>query len=560
MLVQLTINNFAIVRSLNIELNAGMSVITGETGAGKSIAIDALGVCLGQRTESSMLRAGQERADICATFSLAENSAALMWLRQQELQDMDNPQECILRRLINQDGRSKAFINSIPVSATQLKELGQHLVHINGQHASQLLLKSDYQLQLLDNYCAHSHLLAQMRQHYQEWRHIQQKLQQYKQLLAENEAKKQLLQCQVNELDEFNLRPNEYEELEQDQKRLSNCEELTQLSQAALQLLSENETVNIDSLLYRTTKHIDDLCELDPRYQNVANLLQEALIQVQEAASEIQQLSCDIEQDPMLLNEIEQRMAQALQLARKHQVQPEQLVALHKQLKQELSELTDFSESEEQLIIQEKQAYEQVLNSANALHQSRMLGASKLASLVTQSIKTLAMENAEFSIFVEPQENKLTAQGWDNVAFMLRSNLGQTAQPLAKIASGGELSRIALAIQVLTSDQSAISTLIFDEVDVGISGATASVVGKLLRQLGERCQVICVTHLPQVASHGHHHFSVEKQVVEGKTETQMTALSPQQRTQAIARLLGSSEITDSALANAEEMLRLAMQS
>lgn len=554
MLTQLTINNFAIVRSLDIEFHTGMSVITGETGAGKSIAIDALGVCLGQRTENTMLREGQERADICATFQLAQSSPALMWLQQQDLQDLDSPQQCLLRRIINQDGRSKAFINGIPVAASQLKELGQYLIHINGQHASQRLLKSDEQLRLLDNFCTHTHLLNQMQERYQTWRSKQQEIQQYQQKLAENEARKQLLHYQVNELEEFNLRPNEYEELEQEQKRLANSEELTHLSQSALQLLSENETVNIGSLLYRTTQYIDDLCQLDSRYQNVANLLQEALIQVQEATSEVQHLSCDIEQDPHLLNEIEQRMGQALQLARKHQVQPENLVALQQQLQTELAQLTQLTDNEQHLIEQEQRAYAEMQACATALYQSRQQGAKKLAQQVTQSIKTLAMENAEFAIEIDHQLKQTNSNGADAITFTLRSNLGQTSQPLAKIASGGELSRIALAIQVLTSDQSAIPTLIFDEVDVGISGATASVVGKLLRQLGQRCQVICVTHLPQVASYGQHHFNVEKLVIEGKTETKMTALSDQQRIKAVARLLGSSQITDNALANAEEML------
>lgn len=557
MLIQLTINNFAIVRHLNIELNQGMSVITGETGAGKSIAIDALGVCLGQRTEISMLREGQDRADICATFRISSNSPAFHWLSNQELQDAENPEECILRRIINNDGRSKAFINSIPVSAAQLKELGQYLVHINGQHASQLLMKNDYQLQLLDNFCAHPILLAQMQSDYQDWKKLQHQVQSFQQKVAESEAKKQLLQYQVEELNEFNLRPNEYVELEDDQKRLSNSERLTTLSQSTLQLLSENETVSIDSLLYRASQQLEELTELDPRYTNVSNLLQEALIQVQEATSEVQHLASDIEQDPVLLNEIEQRMSQALQLARKHNVKPENLVELHRTLKQQLNELMDFSESEQILITQEKQAYEKMLNTAIALHQSRQQGANKLAQQVTKSIKQLAMENAEFFIELNADYNKITHQGADNVIFTLRSNLGQTAQPLSKIASGGELSRISLAIQVLTSDKSAIPTLIFDEVDVGISGATASVVGKLLRKLGQRCQVICVTHLPQVACYGDQHFTVEKFTINEKTETKMTSLSHQQRIKALARLLGGSKITDSALANAQEMLDLA---
>ena len=556
MLTQLTINNFAIVRQLEIELAKGMSVITGETGAGKSIAIDALGLCLGQRIETSMVREGQERAEICASFSIEPTNPAYQWLQEQELLDPDNPSDCILRRVINADGRSKAFINSTPVSASQLKEIGQYLIHINGQHASQLLLKNDYQLQLVDTFAHHHDLLAQMREDYRTWKNLQTQVKTFQQKVAENEAKKQLLQYQVEELDEFALRPNEYLELEEDQRRLSNSEQLTQLSQSALQLLSENETVSIDSMLYRATQYIDELSELDPRYASVQTMLNDALIQVQEATSEVQHLASHIEQDPMLLQEIEQRLGQALQLARKHNVKPEELVEWHQKLKAELTALLDFSESEERLILEEKAAFEKMQHTAKQLHESRCQAAEKLAQQITHSIKGLAMENAEFFIEVNSDLTKVASNGADNIVFTLRSNLGQQAQPLAKVASGGELSRISLAIQVLTSDQSAIPTLIFDEVDVGISGKTASVVGKLLRQLGDKCQVLCVTHLPQVACHGHHQFNVEKFTVGDKTETKMTALSQEERVTALARLLGGSEITELALANAQEMLDL----
>ena len=556
MLTQLTINNFAIVRQLEIELAKGMSVITGETGAGKSIAIDALGLCLGQRIETSMVREGQERAEICATFFIEPTNPAYQWLQEQELQDPDNPSDCILRRVINADGRSKAFINSTPVSASQLKEIGQYLIHLNGQHASQLLLKNDYQLQLVDTFAHHHDLLAQMREDYRTWKNLQTQVKTFQQKVTENEAKKQLLQYQVEELDEFALRPNEYLELEEDQRRLSNSEQLTQLSQSALQLLSENETVSIDSMLYRATQYIDELSELDPRYVSVQTMLNDALIQVQEATSEVQHLASHIEQDPMLLQEIEQRLGQALQLARKHNVKPEELVEWHQKLKAELTALLDFSESEERLILEEKAAFEKMQHTAKQLHESRCQAAGKLAQQVTHSIKGLAMENAEFFIEVNSDLTKVTANGADNIVFTLRSNLGQQAQPLAKVSSGGELSRISLAIQVLTSDQSAIPTLVFDEVDVGISGKTASVVGKLLRQLGDKCQVLCVTHLPQVACHGHHQFNVEKFTIDDKTETKMTALSQEERVPALARLLGGSEITELALANAQEMLDL----
>lgn len=554
MLTQLTIHNFAIVRQLEMELTQGMSVITGETGAGKSIAIDALGLCLGARTEAAMVREGQEKAEICASFYIEKDNPALAWLQAQELQDNDNPQECMLRRVINADGRSKAFINGSPVPASSLKELSRHLININGQHASQLLLKSDYQLQLLDNFAAHQTLLVRMQEDYRTWKTLQMEVKTFKEKVAENEAKKQLLQYQVAELDEFALQPNEFSELEEEQRRLSASDQLTQYSQSALQLLSEDEQANVDTMLYRAVQYLDDLADIDAQYKDAQSMLNEALIQVQEAVTEIQQLSANIEQDPQLLQEIDNRMGQAFQLARKHNVRPEELVALHQKLAAELNELEDFSQSEESLIAAELVAREKMQQSAAVLHQSRAKAAAKLAKAVTASIKQLAMENAEFFIEIQQDAEKITALGADSVLFTLRSNLGQGAQPLSKVASGGELSRISLAIQVLTSNQAAIPTLIFDEVDVGISGITASVVGKLLRQLGEKCQVICVTHLPQVASCGHQQFNVEKFSVANQTETQMTQLSEEARVNAIARLLGGSEITATALANAKEML------
>lgn len=554
MLTQLTINNFAIVRHLDIELSQGMSAITGETGAGKSIALDALGLCLGNRTEIAMLRDAGQRAEVCAAFRITENSPALLWLKERELQDEDNPQECILRRIINPDGRSKAYINNTPISASQLKEIGQYLVHISGQHTSQLLLKTDYQLQLLDRFAAHNDLLTAMQEVYSDWKSAQQKVKQFRQQQAENESRKQLLQYQVEELDEFNIKPGEYEMLESEHSRLSNSEELTSLSQQLLDLLSDNEVANIDSMLYRAAKYTDSLAEMDSRYTDIQTMLQEALIQVQEAAGEIQHLAGNIEQDPYALQETEQRMSRAISLARKHNIPPEKLADHHRKLKQELMQLTDFADSEDILLAQEQTAFEKMRHCAQTLSVSRRQSAKKLAAEVTKSIKQLAMENAEFFIEIQQDSEKVTANGADSVIFTLRTNPGQTVQPLAKVASGGELSRIALAMQVLTSDKSAVSTLIFDEIDVGISGATASIVGKLLRRLGQKCQVLCVTHLPQVACAAHHHFRVEKNVVNRKTETNMTALNSQQRIKALAQLLGGQKITDSALANAEEML------
>ncbi|MGX3021724.1 DNA repair protein RecN [Ursidibacter sp. B-7004-1] len=556
MLTQLAINNFAIVRHLTLELNEGMSVITGETGAGKSIGIDALGLCLGYRSESSMIRNGADKADITATFSMQTNSPAYLWLKEHELLDEDNPHECILRRMINLEGRSKAFVNNRPIPVSQLRELGQYLIHLNGQHAPQLLLKNEYQLELVDNYAETHLLLAQMAEQYQIWRKLHKQVKNFHQQCQENEARKQLLQYQVDELDEFAIKEGEFEQLEEDQARLANSEQLTELSQSVLNHLSESE-VNIDSMLYRAIRDLEELADIDAQYQSALEMLNEALIQVQEASSEISHLANNIEQDPELLSELDSRIGKTMQLARKHQVASQELWKHHQHLQQELQHLLDFEENEEQLIIDEQQAYQQCVELAEKIYQKRVEAGQKLSAQVTQQIKQLAMENGEFFIDIQHNLDKLSPNGADSVEFNLRSNLGQNAQPLAKIASGGELSRISLAVQVLTANKLSTPTIIFDEVDVGISGPTATVVGRLLRQLGKKCQVLCVTHLPQVASHGNHHFNVQKYVENNQTETQMSLLTAKERVNALARLLGGSKITDAVLANAQEMLDLA---
>ncbi|WGE31313.1 DNA repair protein RecN [Actinobacillus genomosp. 2] len=555
MLTQLTVNNFAIVRHLTLDLNEGMSVITGETGAGKSIAIDALSLCLGYRSESSMIRNGADKADITATFTMQPSSPAYLWLQQHELLDEDNPYECILRRMINQEGRSKAFVNNRPIPISQLRELGQYLIHLNGQHAPQLLLKSEYQLEVLDNYAGIHSLLNEMSSQYHRWKKLHQQVKNFRQQCQENEARKQLLQYQVDELDEFAIKQGEFEEMEETHSRLSNSEALTVLSQEVTDLLSEND-LNIDSMLYKTIRHLEDLVEMDASYQSALNMLNEALIQVQEASSEVGGLAGKIEQDPDLLNELDIRISKTIQLARKHHVLPENLWQHHSLLQDELQKLVDFAGNEEQLMAEEQAAYQQSIQLAEQIYLKRLEASKKLAEQVTTQIKHLSMENGEFFIDVQHDVKKLSINGADFVEFNLRSNLGQQAQPLAKIASGGELSRISLAVQVLTANKLSTPTIIFDEVDVGISGPTATTVGKLLRQLGKKCQVLCVTHLPQVASYGNHHFNVQKYVENNQTETQMSLLTQSERVQALARLLGGSKITDTVLANAQEMLDL----
>ncbi|WP_285163149.1 DNA repair protein RecN [Shewanella goraebulensis] len=551
MLCQLSINNFAIVRFLELDFKAGMTSITGETGAGKSIAIDALGLCLGNRADANTVRPGANKAEVSARFTLDDVPFAKRWL---EVNDLDVEDECILRRTISADGRSRAYINGNPVPLSQLKALGQLFVGIHGQHAHHAMLKSEHQLTLLDSYANHKLLLDTVSKSYQRCKNIENELKQLQQNQQERIARKQLVQYQVEELDEFALLPGEFEQIEQEHKRLANGTDLIDSCQNTLQLLSEDDEHNVESLLNRAVGFADNLQSFDPALKNIAEMLNEALIQVQESSSEVQDYLSRIELDPEHFAFLEQRISKAMQLARKHHVQTENLAAHHQQLKAELTELSNDASRLDEIQLQVDDSKQAYIQNAQKLSQSRLRYAKELNKLVTQSIHELNMPKGKFCITVNfnPEIQSLT--GSDQIEFQVTTNPGQPLQPIAKVASGGELSRIGLGIQVITAKKVSTPTLIFDEVDVGISGPTAAVVGRMLRSLGESTQVICVTHLPQVAGNGHQHMLVNKFTKSGGTETQMKPLDKEQRISELARLLAGDVITENTLANARELL------
>ncbi|PWC17662.1 DNA repair protein RecN [Brenneria corticis] len=551
MLAQLTISNFAIVRELEIDFQSGMSVITGETGAGKSIAIDALGLCLGNRSDASMVRPEAARADICARFSLADTPAARRWLEQNQL---DDGNECLLRRVIGADGRSRGFINGTAVPLSQLRELGQHLIQLHGQHAHQLLLKPDHQKHLLDAYADEPLLLGAMRQIWQQWHQSCRELAQLQQAAIEREARRELLQYQLKELNEFAPQPGEYEQIDAEYKRLANSGQLLALSQQTLQLLSDDEEQNMLGMLHSVRHRLGELVALDDKLSGVLSMLEDAGIQISEASDELRHYSEQMDLDPIRLYELEQRLSRQLSLARKHHVPPEGLPTLHQQLLEE-RQLLDQQENDHHALSRAVSEYhQQALHIAEQLHVRRQHHAGELAQLITANMHDLAMPHGRFTIEVKFTPEHLTAGGADNVEFCVTTNPGQPHQPLSKVASGGELSRIALIIQVITARKMDTPALIFDEVDVGISGPTAAIVGKMLRQLGESTQVMCVTHLPQVAGCGHQHFFVSKQTDGAETETLMQPLDKRARLQELARLLGGSAVTKNTLANAKELL------
>ncbi|SEK41647.1 DNA replication and repair protein RecN [Colwellia chukchiensis] len=552
MLLQLNIQNFAIVRSLDIDWQQGMTTITGETGAGKSIAIDALGLCLGDRAVTNVVRADCKKAELAATFDTSHNIAAKNWLKHHDML-LDN--ECILRRVISAEGRSKAYINGSQVPLAQLKEIGQLLIHIHGQHNHQLIVKASEQRNILDAYANHQHLLDEVKYYYQQWRSLSQEAQTLQENKLQREAQQQLLQYQVQELNEFSLQPDEFENLEKDYQRQSNGQHILSETLSAVQQLSEAEQFNVVDSLRSSADKIAGLANYDGKLKAIAEQLNEALIQVEDASQELKHYYQSVELDPDSYSLIEERYSSAIMLAKKHQVAPNALAQFHQQL---LQELALFSSDESRLIkINDdiESAKQQYQNAANILSESRAKAAAKLSKMITNSMAELNMAHGKFAIKVSQDKlDHLSLHGHDNVSFLASLNPGQPLEAMNKVASGGELSRISLAMQVILADKVITPSLIFDEVDVGISGPTAAMVGKKLQQLAKNTQVICVTHLPQVASKGHQQLFVAKLTDGEHTETTVTELSRDGRVQEIARLLAGDKVTDTSLANAQELL------
>ncbi|MDK1290005.1 DNA repair protein RecN [Pseudoalteromonas umbrosa] len=553
MLTSLQIKNFAIVSELNIDWRSGMTAITGETGAGKSIAIDALSLCLGERADANAIRPESSKAEISAQFDIRKLPQAQKFLSELLLDDEE--QNCILRRVITRNGRSKSFINGSSVTAAQLKELGQMLIAIHGQHAHQLLLKPEHQLGLLDAYAGHHNLLSAVKTQYNHYHKLQKE---HASLLKQQHAqaaKKQLLEYQVEELDEFALQEGEFEQIEAEHNRLSHAQTLVESSQRELMSLYEQDDQTVLGQLQHSVQTFNELSTLDKSLEGISQMLSEAAVQLEEACREIRSYGESVEQDPIRLQEIEERITQAMALSRKHQIQPDQLAAHHFALKQELDNICSDNARIDDLEHEIAEALHAYHISASQLSESRAVAASTLNTLITDSMHELSMENGRFAIELSKETNKRPNElGMDNIEFLVSTNPGQPMQALAKVASGGELSRISLAIQVIIANKVTTPTLIFDEVDVGISGPTASQVGKQLRLLGKSTQVICVTHLPQVACSGHQQFFVQKAVENAQTYTSMVPLNEQKRVDEIARLLGGDSVSDTTRASAKELL------
>lgn len=551
MLTSISIRNLVTIESLQLELDGGMNALTGETSAGKSILIDALGMVLGDKADTGLIRHGAEKAEISADFDISGLSAVSDWLEQNAL-EADG--ECLLRRIVSNKGRSRAFINGTPVTLANLSELGSRLVDIHGQHAHQSLVHRNHQRILLDAYAGNGKLVAQTAESWREWKSIGAELQALEQAQQERDSRLDLLRFQVDELQQLDLKPEEWQTLETDQKRLSNAENLQGDSRQLLALLYEDDGAR--DQLQRAMRLAESMAQSDDELPTDAlSMLNSALIELDESAALLQQYADTIDLDPQRLQEVDNRMSNLMQAARKHRIEPKTLTSRLQELEEQLDGIENSGAQLEALKQRQAELADQWNTHAIKLGKRRARAAKALSKTVSATMQTLSMPNGAFSVNILAAEDAIPREhGLETIGFMVSTNPGQPPQSLSKAASGGELSRISLAIQVATIGLSSIPTLIFDEVDVGIGGGVAEIVGNLLRQLGEQRQILCVTHLPQVAAQAHQHLRVEKESGKGKSRTAVVMLDEEHRIQEIARMLGGLELTKKTLDHAREMV------
>ncbi|WP_136249071.1 DNA repair protein RecN [Halomonas borealis] len=549
MLTELAIRDFAIVDHLELELGGGMTAITGETGAGKSILLGALGLCLGERADAGSVRHGCERADLSARFDIQALPDARAWLAGRELAEDD----CLLRRVVTRGGRSKAWINGQPATVADLKALGGHLIEIHGQHAHQALLGEDTHLRLLDDFAGHATAVNELGATFATWRETRRRLKRLAEDGDELRARRQLLRYQVEELETLALADDELSSLEAEQEELAHAEERLREAQFAASCCDGEEGGALP-LLHQAVNHLSALPGSERGSLHEAlTMLNDACIQVEEAGRELNHFASGVELDPERLAWVEERLGEVHRIARKHHVSPEELTDLHQRLAAELAELEGGGDDLEALATEVEAMEARWREQAEAVNATRRAAAARFGNAVQDQLAFLAMGKARFEVEISERETP-APDGFDRVRFLISANPGQPARPLAKVASGGELSRVSLAIQVVAAQHSTIPSLVFDEVDVGVSGATAEIVGQLLRRLGGNGQVMTVTHLPQVAAQAHQHLHIAKQAEDDTTQTHMALLDEAGRVGELARMLGGMTLTDQTLAHAREML------
>ncbi len=552
MLTNLQIRDFAIVDHINVEFADGMTVLTGETGAGKSILVDALGLVLGERGGSGLVRKGATRAEFAASFDLGGLPEVAALLEEKVL---DSDGECLLRRVINLDGRSRAFINGNAVPLQTLKMLGEFLLDIHGQHFHQSLVKTNVQLALLDHFAGAQDLRTRTANAFADWRVFVQQLDHLRSAVADRNAQQDLLEFQTNELDSLNLQPDEYDRLSDERQKLQFSGKLAEGTAAIVSSIYDAEPGNAHGAIADAVHTIQTLQDMDESLAPIGNMLREAEIQVAEAAESLRRYHDSLGMDPAERDVIEQRLDVLQSTARKHRVQATELPDLLQALTEQLTEIRN-AESAGQELEQQAIETEQVYRKhAKMLSAERHKAAIEFSDAVSDAMADLGMAGGRFEIVVtEKTAQTASASGLDDIEFLISANPGQAPQPLSKVASGGELSRMSLAIQVIAHDGSTIPTMIFDEVDSGVGGGVAEMVGKRLRELSAARQVLCVTHLPQVASLANQHCRVLKMSDGRSTRTGVSLLKHDERVEELARMLGGVEITDKTRAHAAEML------
>lgn len=552
MLCSLSIRDLAVVDTLDLEFGAGFTVLTGETGAGKSILLTALGLALGERGDSSLIRPGAVRAEVQLAFELDARDQANRWLESQELSE---GLTCLLRRVVTTDGRSKAFINNRSVTLQALQELAALLVEIHGQHAHLALLQTAEQRRLLDESGADLELVRTVQALYARWKALSRELSERRRETADRTAREELLRYQLDEMTRLEIAKLDYQDLLNRHTRLANVGRIGTLGQEQLDLLYDNEQLSASRLLTQAQHAARELEQLAPDLSGIGGMLQEAQIQIKEAASTLRHALDHLECDPRQLEELDERLADLHRLARKHHVAPQELPSKAAELQQELDRLVHGSERASELESELGESAFAYQNAAGQLSEQRHETARRLSQRISGLIRELGMPHGRFEIAVESQAlGEPNAFGQDRIEFQVAANPGLPSRPLGKVASGGELSRLSLAIQVSAIDYKKAPSLIFDEVDSGIGGRVAEIVGQKLRLLACDRQVFCVTHLPQVAAQGQNHLLVEKRTHGQVTQTSVRVLTAEERKLEIARMLGGIRITEQTLAHAEEML------
>jgi len=553
MLQTISLRDFVIVDQLELDFSSGFTVLTGETGAGKSILLDALSLVLGERADSSQIREGSNRAEISALFRIKSEQLQSLshWLDEQGFPLENDGQSLLLKRTIETNGRSRAFINGSVATLTQLREAGDQLVDIHGQHAHQLLLKGGAQRELLDRHAGLLPLATEVTQAFKTLAESRRRLEQAENAGQDVERERERLEWQLEELTELSPQEGEWVTIQSEHTRLANGAKLIGGCQEAIDILSESDN-SLESTLSKVSVNISALAEHDSGLGDVSQSLESATIQLDEAIHGLNRYLQKIDLDPARLAQVEERMQALHSTARKYRTEPEGLVQLLQDTSERLDALT-ASQNIEALRQQVHKEEEIYLKLARQLSQKRSKAATDLSHLVTKAMQELSMAGGRLEIALIPL-NEGTSHGLDQIEFLVAGHAGSTPRPLAKVASGGELARISLAISVITSKASFTPTLIFDEVDAGIGGAVAETVGKLLHQLGQSHQILCVTHLPQVAAQGNQHFKVSKSQNGDKTISQVEILGRTERVEEVARMLGGATITDTTRRHARELL------